>query len=197
MIRQLGLPTWFMSFSAADTRWNDLIRALGVLNDQRKYTDAEIDNMTWAQKSKLVQKDPATCTRYFDHCFRTFVNTVLKSDHHPIGKVLDFFYRVEFQQRGSPHVHMIVWIENAPKYLENDNQGIVDFVDNYLICGRNPEDSLSELQLHKHSQSCKKEESLYVDLDFHCPLFRLLSYWNHWTVMLRNTRKYIKQCKRK
>lgn len=31
MIRQLGLPTWFMSLSAADTRWNDLIRALGVL----------------------------------------------------------------------------------------------------------------------------------------------------------------------
>jgi len=25
MIRQLGLPTWFMSLSAADTKWNDLI----------------------------------------------------------------------------------------------------------------------------------------------------------------------------
>lgn len=25
LIRQLGLPTWFMSFSAADTKWNDLI----------------------------------------------------------------------------------------------------------------------------------------------------------------------------
>lgn len=33
LIRQLGLPTWFMSFSAADTKWNDLIRALGILND--------------------------------------------------------------------------------------------------------------------------------------------------------------------
>lgn len=103
MIRQLGLPTWFMSFSAADTRWNDLIRALGVLNDQRKYTDAEIDNMTWAQKSKLVQKDPVTCTSYFDHCFRTFVNTVLKSDHHPISKVLDFFIGLSFN-RGDHHM---------------------------------------------------------------------------------------------
>lgn len=39
MIRQLGLPTWFISLSAADTRWPDLIRALGVLNDGKEYTD--------------------------------------------------------------------------------------------------------------------------------------------------------------
>lgn len=55
---------------------------------------------------------------------------------------------------------MIVWIENAPKYFKNDNQEIADFVDIYLICGRNPEDSLSELQLHKHSQSCKKKRKV-------------------------------------
>ena len=30
MIRQLYLPTWFMSLSAADTRWTDLLRMLAV-----------------------------------------------------------------------------------------------------------------------------------------------------------------------
>jgi hypothetical protein len=29
MIRQLGLPTWFGSFSSADTKWNDLLKVLG------------------------------------------------------------------------------------------------------------------------------------------------------------------------
>ncbi|XP_061173328.1 uncharacterized protein LOC133182501 [Saccostrea echinata] len=169
MIRQLGLPTWFMSFSAADTRWNDLIRALGVLNDDREYTDSEIESMTWTEKSKLVQKDPITCTRYFDHRFRTFLNTVLKSDHHPIGKVQDFFYRVEFQQRGSPHVHMIVWIENAPKYLENDDNEIVAFVDSYLKCERNAEDNMLELQVHKHSQTCKKRGKAVCRFGFPLP----------------------------
>ena len=33
MIRQLSLPTWFMSLSAADTRWTDLLRMLAKLND--------------------------------------------------------------------------------------------------------------------------------------------------------------------
>ncbi|XP_062584589.1 uncharacterized protein LOC134246276, partial [Saccostrea cucullata] len=169
MIRQLGLPTWFMSFSAADTRWNDLIRALGVLNDDKQYTDSEIESMTWTEKSKLIQKDPITCTRYFDHRFRTFLNTVLKSDHHPIGKIQDFFYRVEFQQRGSPHVHMIVWIENAPKYLENDNKEIAAFVDSYLKCERNTEDNLTELQVHKHSQTCKKKGKAVCRFGFPLP----------------------------
>lgn len=84
------------------------------------------------------------------------MNSVLKSDHHPIGKVKDYFYRIEFQQRGSPHVHMVVWIENAPKYQENDEKEILDFVDHYLKCEKNEDDDLTELQVHKHSQTCKK-----------------------------------------
>ena len=120
MIRQLGLPTWFMSLSAADTRWTDLIRALGILNNGKEYTDEDINDMTWFEKTKLVQKDPITCTRYFDHRFRMFMNIVLKSDHNPIGNVKDFFYRFEFQQRGSPHVHMIVWM----KMLQNTRKTV-------------------------------------------------------------------------
>ncbi|XP_061184994.1 uncharacterized protein LOC133193010 [Saccostrea echinata] len=169
MIRQLGLPTWFMSLSAADTRWNDLIRALGVLNDRKEYTDEQIESMTWFEKSKLVQKDPITCSRYFDHKFRMFMNSVLRSDHHPIGIVKDFFYRTEFQQRGSPHIHMIVWIQNAPKYHESNEKEIVNYVDNYLKCEKNEEDDLTGLQVHKHSQTCKKRGKAVCRFGFPLP----------------------------
>ena len=37
MISQLSLPTWFMSLSAADTRWTDLLRMLATLNDGFDY----------------------------------------------------------------------------------------------------------------------------------------------------------------
>ncbi|XP_061193259.1 uncharacterized protein LOC133201473 [Saccostrea echinata] len=169
MIRQLGLPTWFMSLSAADTRWNNLIRALGVLNDGKEYTDEQIDSMAWFEKSKLVQKDLITCTRYFDHRFRIFMNSVLRCDHHPIGIVKDFFYRIEFQQRGSPHVHMIVWIENAPKYHESSEKEIVNYVDKYLKCEKNEEDDFTGLQVHKHSQTCKKRGKTVCRFGFPLP----------------------------
>ncbi|VDI56358.1 Hypothetical predicted protein [Mytilus galloprovincialis] len=108
MIRQLGLPTWFGSLSSADTNWKDLLRILGKLNDGKEYTDNELEEMDWNQKSKLVQKDPVTYSRYFDYRVQQFINLVLKSDHDPIGKLTDFFYRVEFQQRGSPHIHILI-----------------------------------------------------------------------------------------
>ena len=103
-----------MSLSAADTRWTDLLRMLAKLSDGIEYSEKEIDEMTWQEKTKLVQKDAVTCSRYFDDRVQEFLNTVLKIDCEPIGKAKDYFYRVEFQQHGSPHIHMSVWIENAP-----------------------------------------------------------------------------------
>ena len=123
-----------MSLSAADTRWTDLLKMLAKLNDGIEYSEKEIETLTWQEKTKLVQKDPVTCSRYFDHKVQEFLNTVLKSNCQPIGKVQDYFYRVEFQQRGSPHIHMLVWIENAPTLETNSEKEIVQFVDQYLTC---------------------------------------------------------------
>ena len=132
MIRQLSLPTWFMSLSAADTRWTDLLKMLAKLNNGVSYTDKDIEGLTWQEKTKLVQKDPVTCSRYFDHRVQEFLNIILKSNCEPIGKLRDFFYRVEFQQRGSPHIHILVWIDNAPSLEKNSEEEIVQFVDKYL-----------------------------------------------------------------
>ena len=71
MIRQLSSPTWFMSISAADTRWTDLLRMLAKLNDGIEYSEKEVNDLTWQQKTKTVQKDvkpsnmqkdPVTCS---------------------------------------------------------------------------------------------------------------------------------------
>ena len=56
-----------MSLTAADTRWTDLLRMLAKLNDGVEYSEKETGNLTWQEKTKLVQKDPVTCSRYFDH----------------------------------------------------------------------------------------------------------------------------------
>ena len=159
MIRQLSLPTWFMSLSAADTRWTDLLKMLAKLNDGIDYSEKELENSSWQEKTKLVQKDPVTCSRYFDHRVQEFLNTVLKSSCEPIGKLLDYFNRVEFQQRGSPHIHMLVLIENAPTLEKNSEREIVQFVDKYLTCNTDNEKTanLVGLQSHKHSRTCRKK----------------------------------------
>ena len=173
MIRQLSLPTWFMSLSAADTRWTDLLRMLARLNDDIEYSEEEIENLSWQEKTKLVQKDPVTCSRYFDHRVQEFLNTVLKSSCEPIGKVKDFFYRVEFQQRGSPHIHMLVWIENAPNLERSSREEIEQFVDNYLTCSTDNEETVNlvKLQTHKHSRTCRKKGKPICRFGFPIPPF--------------------------
>ena len=172
MIRQLSLPTWFMSLSAADTRWTDLLKMLAKLNNGVDYTDKDIEGLTWQEKTKLVQKDPVTCSRYFDHRVQEFLNTILKSNCEPIRKLRDFFYRDEFQQRGSPHIHMLVWIENAPTLEKNSEEEIVQFVDKHITCCADDAESahLVELQIHKHSKTCRKKRKAICRFGFLCLL---------------------------
>ena len=112
-----------------------------------------------------------TCSRHFDHRVQEFLNTILKSDCEPTGNLREFFYRVEFQQRGSPHIHMLVWIENAPTLEKNSEEEIVQFVDNYLTCSAATEDTahLVELQTHKHSRTCRKKGRAICRFGFPLP----------------------------
>ena len=174
MIRQLGLPTWFMSLSSADTRWSFLLKALSQL-DGINLSDEEVAKLSWNEKTKLVQKDPITCSRIFDERVRKFIQIFLKSSHDPIGHVTDYFYRVEFQQRGSPHIHMLVWIDNAPKYPKDDEETIVKFVDKYVSCSNHHDSSMSylvDLQTHKHSKTCRKKGKAVCRFGFPLPPLR-------------------------
>ncbi|KAK3108678.1 hypothetical protein FSP39_013177 [Pinctada imbricata] len=173
MIRQLGLPTWFMSLSSADTRWPFLLKALSKL-DGKILSDEDVNEMSWNQRSKLVQKDPVSCTRIFNERVQKFIQIFLKSPHNPVGHVTDYFYRVEFQQRGSPHIHMLVWTENAPKYPKDSEVSIVEFVNQYITCSDTNEkvSSLIDLQTHKHSKTCRKKGKAVCRFGFPLPPLR-------------------------
>ena len=108
MICQLGPASLFCSFSSAETKWNHLLRILGKLIDHQKYSDYELNNLTWEEECRLIESDPVTCTRHFDFQFNTFLKDVFMSELAPIGKIKDWFYRVEYQQRGSPYIHMLI-----------------------------------------------------------------------------------------
>ena len=63
----------------------------------KDYSDEELNNLTWEEKCRLIQSDPVTCARHFDFQFSTFLKNVLMSEVVPLGKIKDWFYRVEYQ----------------------------------------------------------------------------------------------------
>ncbi|CAF1463104.1 unnamed protein product [Rotaria sordida] len=170
MIRQLGVPTWFCSFSAADARWIELLHHLADYhNIPRK------EKYTWNETNFLLNSNPVIVARMFDRRFRGFMKNIILSKCAALGEVTDYFYRVEFQKRGSPHIHMIVWIKNAPKYGENLDDEVMKFIDKYITCKMPNErkdpflhEIIMKVQTHSksHSKSCKRRDRV---CRFHFP----------------------------
>jgi hypothetical protein len=176
MIRQLGPASLFCSFSSAETKWIHLLRILGKLIDHKDYSDDELDNLTWEEKCRLIQSDPVTCARHFDYQFNTFLKDILRSELAPLGKIKDWFYRVEYQQRGSPRIHMLIWLENAPVFGVDKDEDVIAFIDQIITCGKPENDSnLFELvnrQTHRHSHTCRKKSKTVCRFNYPQPPMR-------------------------
>ena len=154
MIRQLGLPTWFASFSSADMRWPEIINTL--LKEQGDCRT--IEELDWNDKCMLLKSNPVTVARIFDRRFHLFLKEVILSEAQPIGKVIDYFYRIEFQLRGSPHTHCLFWIENAPKLDTDKDEEVIKFIDKYVACkmpSKKEDNELNEILSHVQMHSRK------------------------------------------
>ncbi|XP_060571280.1 uncharacterized protein LOC132729522 [Ruditapes philippinarum] len=170
MIRQLGIPTWFCSFSAAETKWLPLLKSLAKLVKGRDLSSEEAEELTWQDKCMLIKSDPVTCARFFDHRVQIFIKHVLKHQSQPIGEILDYFYRVEFQQRGSPHIHMIIWINGAPIHGNCSDSVVAEFVSKYVSCDNdNSMPTLINYQTHRHAHTCQKNGKAICRFNFPIP----------------------------
>ena len=125
-------------------------------------TEDKAMNMSLNERYNLIRRDPVTCAQYFDHRFRALFK-LLKHQSGPFSpyKVVDYFVRVEFQHRGSPHVHCLLWLDGAPKLDKDPNKMVEEFVDKFISSS---DESLSEedkeifkLQTHGHTDSCQRK----------------------------------------
>lgn len=92
------------------------------------------------------------------------MKTLILGNAHPIGEVQDFKYRIEFQQRGSPNAHMVIWVRGAPELTEESVQDVRTFIDKYVSYQYNEDKpELNELvnssQRHSHTFTCRKNGS--------------------------------------
>ena len=99
MVDTLGLPTVFFTHSAADLQWPELARLLGVE-----------DPTNSTERSKAVVENPCLANWFFYKRIMKFMDVFYMS----ILKAKDYWLRFEYQHRGSPHVHGVAWLEDAP-----------------------------------------------------------------------------------
>ncbi|CAF1065793.1 unnamed protein product [Brachionus calyciflorus] len=122
----------------AEVDWERLIVILVKIKENRDISLDEARNeVSRERKIDLVSKDPITVARYLENLMGELFKYSFRSMSGPFypHTVVDFFWRVEFQNRGSPHIHMLTWHKDAPKCEKDDvdnNKRCVEFIDKYI-----------------------------------------------------------------
>ena len=164
MLRSLGTPTFFITFSADDHHWKDLMVVLANCSG-RNLTEEQVDLLTDEERRDFMASNPVVTARHFAHRFQCLVKEVIKGSGKPIGEVINFFWRIEFQLRGTPHVHSLWWIKDAPDLdTKAGSQSAPEFIDRYISvqfpdegCGKDElRSTIIRVQQHKHTTTCQK-----------------------------------------
>jgi len=105
----MKMPTIFMTLSAANAFWVDFMAsALPNMSDE------DIATMTKSQRNDVLAENPDLAVSHFHYRWMALWDEILNGESKPLGEIEDYFWRIEFQARGSPHVHMMLWIKDAP-----------------------------------------------------------------------------------
>lgn len=134
MIRQLGTPSWFWFFSAAETKWPPLLKCLNKLINQTSLSDEEVNALAWEEKCILIKSDPVTCARYFEHRFQTFLVNVMKSKKNPIGEIVDFFLPSRISAKRISTCAHVIWVKDAPEYNGTNHEEVGNFINKHVTC---------------------------------------------------------------
>ena len=115
LIEQKGCPTFFFTFSAADSHWPDLQRLLQNNEDA-----------TRTERAQAVIDNPHLTDWFFKRRLEEFIK-------HWLNGAMDaewFWYRFEYQARGSIHAHGCAKLKNDPDIRLLRKKACLAFIEN-------------------------------------------------------------------
>ena len=105
---EMSSPTWFITLSSADLYWPELWVAIAASKGQKMSFETAAQT-SFADRCKLLDDNPALACRLFKSRIDCILQYIFRGEAHPIGYLVDWWFRVEFQNRGSLHIHAILW----------------------------------------------------------------------------------------
>ena len=185
MVKQLGAPTIFFTLSAADIQWSELYRLIDPDFATISNTNEQIESR---KRAKLLMDNPLIVASFFKHRFNSFIKNILFKKF----KVIDYWFRIEFQHRRSPHIHGFIWLEGAPSVqnLESMSMQEYDTITQYfdkIISASNPVSS-STISSNSIINPCKLN---YTDVNHH----EMYQHINQDTEIRTNMAKHLEDYK--
>ena len=151
MICEWGSPTLFLTLSCAEYESSDITDYLRKVNNVSSSYNI----------GKLCTEDPIYVSRTFSLNFYAFFLTVIVKGA-VLGVVDHFYWKKEYQARGAPHYHILVWIRDAPMIGEDNPEKVLECINTRITC-HIPDDKnnpdlhrlVTRYQMHKCSAYCK------------------------------------------
>ena len=114
--------------------WPELLKEVAEIVYRRKISNKEIEEMSDKQKRKLISENHVQTTCHFQKRMEKLFS-IMGYDFFQVGEkmyhVSSYFFRIEYQQRGSTYVHSLLWLkdrnlEDAPSFWYSPKTEIED-----------------------------------------------------------------------
>ena len=103
MIREYGSPMIFLTLSCSEYSSPDIAEYLHKVNNVPSTYNI----------GRLCTEDPLSVSRQFSYKFKSFFKIVVRNNAI-LGTVDHYYWKKEYQARGAPHYHILLWIRDAP-----------------------------------------------------------------------------------
>jgi ATP-dependent DNA helicase PIF1 len=145
-------PHLFFTVSAADIHWPDLHQHMPV--HPGPPPENENEQEAYRRRAASLNDNPAIAAYYFQKRWQIFYEVVVK----PQLNVVDYWWRFEWQHRGSSHIHGFLWLRDAPSVEDlklNDDQSVHQFVTfwDHLVSTWNPKPTHPPAPAHPSSRA--------------------------------------------
>ena len=185
---------FFFTLSCAEMRWPEIFTTF-LHDHQVEYrqelgkTNVYIDNELLddflsnnIDKYKYIKENIVYVTILFNNRVQNFIKHIMLGKNNPMA-VKYYSYKTEFQARGAPHIHGVIWVDfdlisktrtdnkydelqtafktikNGDKLSNAQETALSNFADEHISCSlmnSKTRKIVSDVNIHHHSKSCKK-----------------------------------------
>lgn len=115
MIKNFNEQTLFFTINTANMQWRNLYKHMSNFEQYQFVIEIARSKMIW----RLLQKNFYIVAKYFDRQWQLFINLMFEHKF----KMLNFWYRYEWQTQNNEHIYEFVWIKTfsikqLQKYLK-------------------------------------------------------------------------------
>ena len=94
MVKQLGVPSYFLTLSCADLHWKELVQIIKELRGET-VEEKDLDNLDYVALTNELNSNPVILARHFQHPVEGFFKYIVMDGQ--LGKTKHYAIRVEFQ----------------------------------------------------------------------------------------------------